>query len=389
MIAKRVFYLLIIAIVAGASALAGLVGGGLLFYNYYRSDGAQPAAATATASTPSTTQLTGSKPASQSVFVNNVDIETTITDVIKKAGPAVVTVGGEVQYQMSPFGGASTGEVSGSGFFISEDGYLLTSNHVVEDTTDLWITLADGTRQDVTLVGSDKYADLAVLKTDGPVPAYLTLGNSDALDPGETVIAIGSPLGDFMNSVTVGVVSATGRSVDTGNGYQIEDMIQTDAAINSGNSGGPLVNLAGDVVGINTLVVRGSQTGASAEGLGFAVSSNSISGIAEQIMETGSFARPNLGIQFEPINPDIASRYSLPVEYGAYITAVAGGSAAEKAGLQEGDIITAVGSVQLDETNAFLNALYHYQPGDQVSITFVRDGSQQQVQAVLGEAKSS
>ena len=174
-----------------------------------------------------------------------------------------------------------------------------------------------------TIVGTDLYSDIAVLKTDGKVPAVARLGNSDVLKPGESVIAIGSPLGNFKNTVTVGVVSATGRSIDTGNGYQIEDLIQTDAAINHGNSGGPLVNLAGEVIGINTLIVRNTGSGDVAEGLGFAIPVNTAQAVAQQIIQKGYFARPYMGISFQPINPDIAARYNLPAQWGVYITKVA------------------------------------------------------------------
>ena len=141
-----------------------------------------------------------------------------------------------------------------------------------------------------------------------------TLGNSDVLNPGETVIAIGSPLGDFKNTVTVGVVSATGRSIDTGNGYTIDGLIQTDAAINQGNSGGPLVNLAGEVIAINTLIVRNSGSGTVAEGLGFAIPINTAQAVADQIIQNGYISRPYMGINFQPITPDIANAYNLPVQ---------------------------------------------------------------------------
>ena len=157
---------------------------------------------------------------------------------------------------------------------------------MVEGTKEVNIVLSDGTEQKATIVGTDLYSDIAVLKTDGKVPAVATLGNSDVLKPGESVIAIGSPLGNFKNTVTVGVVSATGRSIDTGNGYQIEDLIQTDAAINHGNSGGPLVNLAGEVIGINTLIVRNTDSGDVAEGLGFAIPVNTAQAVAQQIIKT-------------------------------------------------------------------------------------------------------
>jgi len=212
------------------------------------------------------------------------------------------------------------------------------------------------------------------------------LGNSDALLPGESVIAIGSPLGDFKNTVTVGVVSGTGRSIDTGQGYQVENLIQTDAAINHGNSGGPLVNLAGQVIGINTLIVRNTGSGDQAEGLGFAIPVNTAQAVAQQIIQKGYFARPYMGISFQPINPDIANRYGLPAQWGVYVTNVAGNSPASQAGLKEGDIITKVGDVSLDDTHSYINTLYTYKPGDQISLSLVQDGKLMEVQITLGES---
>ncbi|MBL7650254.1 MAG: trypsin-like peptidase domain-containing protein, partial [Candidatus Hydrogenedentes bacterium] len=214
------------------------------------------------------------------------------------------------------------------GFFISDQGYIVTNNHVVDGTKDVSIILSDGTEQGAVVVGTDPYSDIAVLKTDGTVPAIVTLGNSDLLKPGESVIAIGSPLGDFKNSVTVGVVSATGRSIDTGQGYTVEGLIQTDAAINQGNSGGPLVNLAGEVIGINNMIVRGSGSGTVAEGLGFAIPVNTAQAVANQIIEKGYFSRPFMGISFQAISPDIASAYHLPADWGVYVQKVVDGSPA-------------------------------------------------------------
>jgi serine protease Do len=212
-----------------------------------------------------------------------------------------------------------------------------------------------------------------------------TLGNSDLLQPGESVIAIGSPLGDFKNTVTVGVVSATGRSIDTGQGYQVEDLIQTDAAINHGNSGGPLLDLAGEVIGVNTLIVRNTGSGDVAEGLGFAIPVNTARAVAEQIIQKGYFARPYMGIRFQPINPEIAARYSLPAEWGVYVTQVVSGSPAEQAGLKEGDIIVKLNDVTLDETHSYINTLFTYKAGDQVNLSVVRDGKTIQVPITLGE----
>lgn len=216
------------------------------------------------------------------------------------------------------------------------------------------------------------------------MPAVAVLGNSDQIKSGETVIAIGSPLGTFKNTVTVGVVSATGRMLDTGSGYQMEDLIQTDAAINQGNSGGPLVNLGGEVVGINVAIVRGGGTSV-AEGLGFAIPANTARIIAEQIIENGYFARPYLGIRWQAITPAIAQRYGLPVEWGAYIMEVSPGSPAEQGGLQRGDILIQIGDRAIDEQHSFANALFAYQPGEVVEIKVARDNKVMQMPVTLGE----
>jgi serine protease Do len=382
---KQISYLLLVIFLAGVAAMMGVAGGALLVYRLDRQAGV-----TVQASIPSTPAVVSQAPTvsspTQPLFVGNTDVQTTITQVVKQVGPAVVTVVGTVPGQMTPFGLTGSGESSGSGVFISDKGYILTNNHVVENATDLAIILADGSKQPASLIGTDVYADLAVLKTDGPVPAVATLGNSDTLDPGETVIAIGSPLGDFKNSVTVGVISATGRSIDTGAGYQIEGLIQTDAAINQGNSGGPLVDLAGEVIGINSLIVRNSGSGTVAEGLGFAIPANTVQAVAGQIISTGRFARPYLGVRWQAITPYIARMYRLPADWGVYLTGITSGSPAAKAGLQEGDIITRVGETTLDETHSYINALFQYKPGDTVTIGLVRNGSEMQVQVVLGES---
>jgi 2-alkenal reductase len=323
-------------------------------------------------------------------MVNTTQIDTTITQAVQKVGPSVVTVVGTVPGQMTFRGMTSNGTVSGSGVFISSQGYILTNNHVVSDTQgDLTIVLSDGTQETAKIVGADQYSDIAVLKTTGKVPAVATLGNSDVLNPGETVIAIGSPLGDFKNTVTVGVVSATGRSIDTGNGYSIDNLIQTDAAINQGNSGGPLVNLAGEVIAINTLIVRSSGSGTVAEGLGFAIPINTANTVAQQLIQNGSITHPYLGVSFQAVSPDIANAYNLPVQWGAYVTDVAASSPASQAGLQQGDIITSLGGVALDATHDYINVLYNFKPGDQVALIYNRDGKTIPVQVTLGTAPSN
>jgi len=382
---KRVFYTLLVVVVAGVSALAGVLAGGLAVYRAVRQGQLESLNSLAQ---PLDAVPVNSESPGMTLVYDTTDIETSITQAVQNVGPAVVTVVGTVPGQMTFFGQTGDSTVSGSGVFIAEDGYILTNNHVVEDASQLQVILSDGSQQDVTLVGTDIYADLAVLKMAGAVPAVAVLGNSEVLDPGETVIAIGSPLGDFKNSVTVGVVSATGRSIDSGQGYQIEGLIQTDAAINEGNSGGPLVNLAGEVVGINTLVVRGSGSGTVAEGLGFALPVNTARAVAEQIIQKGYYSRPYMGIQWQTVYPYLARRYNLPVEWGVYVTEVVANSPASEAGLRQGDIITKIGDVSIDETNSFINALYKYQPGDRVTVDVARESQTFQVEVTLGETNS-
>jgi len=386
---NRFFYLVLVVLLAGVAALSGAAVGGAAVYQLE----SRIHVVAGTSSAPvavSVSNTTNTKSQNPVMIVNTTQIETTITDAVQKVGPAVVTVSGTVPGQMTPFGSTGGGTVSGSGVFIASEGYILTNNHVVEGTTgDLTITLADGSQEKATIVGTDQYSDIAVLKTNGKVPAVATLGNSDVLKPGETVIAIGSPLGDFKNTVTEGVVSATGRSIDTGNGYSIENLIQTDAAINQGNSGGPLVNLAGEVVAINTLIVRNSGSGTVAEGLGFAIPINTARAVATELIQSGHITHPYLGIGFQPISPDIASAYNLPVQWGAYITGVASGSPAAKANLQQGDIITSIGGVAIDTNHSYLNILFTFKPGDQVTVNFVRNGQPQQVQVTLTTSPNS
>ncbi|MDO9546477.1 MAG: trypsin-like peptidase domain-containing protein [Pelolinea sp.] len=314
------------------------------------------------------------------------EVSTTITKVVEHVEPAVVTVVGEIPGQQTFFGYSGDQQVSGSGFIISRDGFIVTNNHVIENANVVSVILSDGTELAAEIISTDIFADLAVLKVDGSMPGVAVFGDSDKLKPGETVVAIGSPLGDFRNSVTSGVISATGRMIDSGNGYEMENLIQTDAAINSGNSGGPLVNLAGEIIGVNTLVIRGNNTGsAAAEGLGFAIPSNTVLLISQQIIDNGYFARPYLGVQVQHINPTISKRYDLSVEWGAYITKVGNNTPAARSGLRAGDIIVRVGDVVLDGDTVFVNALFNFQPGDNIEIEVVRDAKREVFRADLIE----
>lgn len=378
--AKRLILAFGLLALLGATALAGGIAGGGAVYWMMRSQSAL-------------TQVPGMNeipsPGSQTLPV--VDVQTAVTDSVDKIAPAVITVINHLSDDSNnSFFGSNHQEASGSGVIISTEGYVVTNWHVINGSRSLEVIFRDGQRVPASLIGADEFVDLAVIKVDVPVPAVAILGSSSALKPGETVIAIGSPLGEFQNTVTVGVVSATGRSLDTGDGFQMEDLIQTDAAINPGNSGGPLVNLSGQVIGINTLVVRGDgQSNAIAEGLGFAVASNTVSALSNQLISQGYITRPYLGINWQPITPNVARAYNLPVDWGVYITELSNFGPAAQAGLRQGDIVTAINDDAIAENNPFINILLRLTPGENVQVTFVRDGKTQATMVTLGERPRS
>jgi serine protease Do len=381
---KKLLGFILAIIILGGTAMLGAMTGGIVVYQLMSKN---QAAVTANP-TQSSGQALQANSQTQTLAVNTIDVVTAVTQAVQLVGPSVVTVVGTIPGQQTFFGYSGDSTSTGSGVIISTDGYILTNNHVIDGAQQLQVIFADGTQNDATLVGNDQYSDLAVLKASGSMPAVATLGNSDALNPGETVIAIGSPLGDFKNTVTAGVVSATGRSIDTGEGYTIDGLIQTDAAINQGNSGGPLVNLAGEVVAINTLIIRSSGSGTVAEGLGFAIPINTARVVSDQLIQKGYVSRANLGISWQPITPRVAAIYRLPVQYGVYITDVTSNSPADKAGLLAGDIITGIDDTTIDETHAYINTLFQYSAGDTVTLTVMRDGRQMQVKVTLGESGS-
>ena len=296
-----------------------------------------------------------------------------VPDVVAKVGPAVVTVINSDQ----------RGQVgSGSGAIISPDGYIITNNHVVDGASSLQVIFSDGSQRDATLVGADSLMDLALLKVDGAVPTYIPIGDSDVLRQGETVIAIGSPLGEYKNSVTVGVISALNRNLDGG---MPEGLIQTDAAINNGNSGGPLINMNGEIIGINTMVVRQSGNSTVVEGLGFAIPSNVMRRVSEQLIAKGEVRYPFLGITYVMITADIAEQYNLAAKQGAYITSVIDGGPVASVGIKAGDVITAFEGVRLGQQASLPGVLLQHQPGDTVVLTILRDGQESEYTVTLGE----
>lgn len=301
----------------------------------------------------------------QPPVVQNLTVNTTteLIDTVGRVEPAVVTVvtGGQ------SFGGNA--QASGSGVIISQDGHIVTNNHVVEGSSSVDVIYSDGSRVNATVVGTDPLTDIAVLKVNGQVPAYVPFGDSSALQLGEWVIAIGSPLGNYRGSVTVGVVSGLNRKVSPQEG-----LIQTDAAINHGNSGGPLINLAGQIVGINTLVVRDSVGGAPAEGLGFSVPSNTVRSVAEQLIARGKIEYPFIGISYTEVTPQLASEMGLTTKHGVMVTQITSSSPAASAGLQTQDVVTSIDSYSIDEDNTLRSILFRYRVGDEVTLTVERGG---------------
>jgi serine protease Do len=278
----------------------------------------------------------------------------------------------------------------GTAFFISEDGLLLTNAHVVSDKEAEYTVLTnDGKKYPAKVLARDTVRDLAILKVQGGPFSTLKLGDSDKLEIGQTVIAIGNALGEFRNTVSVGVISGLGRTVTASGGgiiETIEDVIQTDAAINRGNSGGPLLNLKGEVIGVNFAMASG------AENIGFAIPINKAKKDIEQVKKTGKIVFPFLGVRYVIITDEIQKENGLPVNYGAWIvkgekgeSAIFPGSAAEKAGLKEGDIILEFNGEKITSENPLAKIIMKYNPGDKVTLKILRQNKEFSVEVILGE----
>ncbi len=276
--------------------------------------------------------------------------ERTVIDVVKRVSPAVVSV-------FTQGGG-------GTGFLIREDGLILTNSHVVGEAAQVTVRLGNGERRRGEVLGRDARADIAVLKIEGTQLPVAELGDSDALEVGQAVIAIGNPLG-LERTVTMGVLSAINRRLDAD---RPEGLIQTDAAINPGNSGGPLLDSQGRVIGINTLILR--RNGAT--GLGFAVPINVARDIAERVLTEGRVRRARLGISYNDVDPEMARAFRMPVSAGVVVENVLAGSPAARGGLRPGDIITRVGPRAIRGGGDLRVALRALRPGDVVEVAYTR-----------------
>lgn len=317
-------------------------------------------------------------------------VEGSIADICAMVSDSVVSIVTSGQTS-SLFGNDYTSTAAGTGMIVSADGYILTNKHVVNGANKIAVVLNDGTRFDnVSVVATDPLNDVAFLKIDNvdnlkPV----TLGDSKTVSIGQQVITIGNALGLYQNTVTSGIISGTGRSVyamdnSTSTTEMLKDMIQTDAAINSGNSGGPLVNAAGEVIGINT------ATSQVAENVGFAIPISSIKGMLSNLISTGRATRAYLGVYQVEITPEIAQKNNLPVSKGAWIrnssssfSAIINGSAASRAGLKDGDIVVAVNGAKVGEAGSLSNLIGEYKPDDTVQLTVIRDGQEGVIDVTL------
>ena len=310
-----------------------------------------------------------------------------------------VTVQGRQQYQnIDPFFRFFFGDEfsqpqyreqkgSGSGVIIRPDGYIVTNNHVVSGASKISVTLNDNSQYDATVVGTDPVTDVAIIKIDGANLPTIPLGDSDKLRLGEWVLAIGSPLGvQLRSTITAGIVSAKGRSMPDNSGeFKIESFIQTDAAVNPGNSGGALVNKKGELVGINTAIV--SQTGAYS-GYSFAVPVNIVKRVVEDLIDYGSVKRAMLGITMGSVDKKIADEMKLSSVSGVYINEVLKGSAAEKAGLKKNDVIVAIDGEKITDASSVQAKVGGYHPGDQADIVYVRDGREARTTVVFQAAST-
>lgn len=386
--------------VAGVGLVAGLIGGGLslgignVIENHVQ---------TASTNVPAGSSKSGGT----KVNKNKANLSNQATKAYDSTKDAVVSVINKQEVQssnqgiMGMFGGQTSGDSSssdglqnsgklqtaseGSGVIYKKSGnsaYIVTNNHVVKGSNALQVILSNGRKVDASLVGSDSATDLAVLKINSAnVKTVAEFGNSNSIAAGQDVLAIGSPMGsEYANTVTKGIISAKSRTLKSGTDGTLTSVIQTDAAINSGNSGGPLINVAGQVIGINSMKLAGSSDGSSVEGMGFAIPSNEVVKIINQLIKNGKISRPSLGISMIDLSrvttDQQQSVLKLPssITKGVVIMDVQSGSNAQTAGLEQYDVITKLGDTKITNTSSLKSALYKYKVGDTTKVTYYRDG---------------
>lgn len=388
--------------VAGVGLVAGLIGGGLslgignMVENHVQNSstnvpaGSNKAGGTkvnknkASLNNESTKAYNSTKDAVVSV-INKQEVQSSDQGIMGMFGGQIS--GGSDDSNSSQNSGKLQTASEGSGVIYKKSGnsaYVVTNNHVVKGSNALQVILSNGRKVNADLIGSDSATDLAVLKINSAdVKSVAEFGNSNSIEAGQDVLAIGSPMGsEYANTVTKGIISAKSRTLKSGTDSTLTSVIQTDAAINSGNSGGPLINMAGQVIGINSMKLAGSNDGSSVEGMGFAIPSNEVVKIINQLIKNGKISRPSLGISMIDLSrvttDQQKSVLKLPssVTKGVVIMDVQSGSTAQTAGLQQYDVITKFGDTKVTNTSSLKSALYKYKVGDTAKVTYYRDGQQ-------------
>ena len=359
----------------------------------------------------------GSLDGASTVTVREVTVENTsqpttfrpgkslsIGEVYKRSAPGVVQITATANASADPFGGSETQRALGSGFVFDKAGYIITNYHVIDGAGSIKVTFSNNKSIDAKLVGSDPSTDIAVLKvnTSSGALTALTLGNSDAVQVGDAVVAIGNPFG-LSRTVTAGIVSALQRQIEAPNQYAIDHVIQTDAAINHGNSGGPLLNARGEVIGVNAQIETGGITEGNV-GVGFAVPSNTVKTVAGQLIATGKVDHAAIGILAQPITPDVAAAFRLPVKKGVLVEEVQSGSGAAKAGLKAGtnevtvagesytlggDIIVSANGMPVDDLASLRDVVTELEPGDTITLEVYRGDAKRTIEVKLGRRPST
>lgn len=359
--APRMYWVVVVSTLAGligGSAAGGLVG-------YFASRMPAP--------------VVSGPPLSATTAILAPKGDVPVVDAIRKVRPAVVTIVNVGMPTPGVAGTTVTTVLSGSGLIFDPTGLVVTNNHVVQRSEFLQVYFGDGTKTDGTVIGTDSVFDIAVIRVNEPVPAAVPLGNSSGLELGQTVIAIGSPVDQYPGTTTVGVISGLDRRVGG-----MTSLIQTDASINSGNSGGPLLSSSGEVIGINTLVVRSTADGKTLEGLGFAIPSDLVRRIVAQLVSKGNNTPAYVGVGYQEIDLQVASAMNLGMVTGVVITQIEAASPAAQAGVQERDVILEIDGQNIDRNHLFPDVLSKHRPGDTITLTILRRGESLELKLVLG-----
>ncbi len=375
---KSKFSLGLIAMLLCCSLLGSLLGGGLVLL--WQEEPQANGPATNSTGSHSSVILQGNRENSV-IDIVQIDTGKLLTAAEVYAANVQSTVGITTSITTNYWGYQTTSAASGSGFIVTDTGYIITNFHVIEDSSSITVSLYNGSTYDATLMGYDESNDLAVLKIEADGLSPVILGDSDNLNVGDSVVAIGNPLGELTFSLTSGSISAKDREVTMSNSLTM-NLLQTDCAINSGNSGGALFNMYGEVIGITNAKYSSSGSEASIDNIGFAIPINEVCSIVESIIEKGYFSKPYMGVSVVDVSREYQI-YGLP--QGAAIQTVTEGGPAEKAGLQVGDIITKFGDTKITGRTELSSAIARCKIGDTVTLTVYRQGQTLEVRVTIGE----